>query len=126
MERHPVAGVELLREVEFPGDVLPMIRGHHERYDGHGYPDGLAGEDIPLAARILCVADVFDALTTDRPYRKAFATADALKLMQADTGRQFDPEILAAFMRIAHKLPGAAPAEREPAIDRESGLALIA
>jgi putative nucleotidyltransferase with HDIG domain len=126
MERHPVAGVELLREVEFPGDVLPMIRGHHERYDGHGYPDGLAGEDIPLAARILCVADVFDALTTDRPYRKAFAIADALKLMQADTGRQFDPEILAAFMRIAHKLPGAAPVEREPALDRNSGLALIA
>jgi putative nucleotidyltransferase with HDIG domain len=126
MERHPVAGVELLREVEFPGDVLPMIRGHHERYDGHGYPDGLAGEDIPLAARILCVADVFDALTTDRPYRKAFATVDALKLMQADTGRQFDPEILSAFMRISHKLPGATQAEREPAIDRESGLALIA
>jgi putative nucleotidyltransferase with HDIG domain len=105
MERHPVAGVELLREVEFPGDVMPMIRGHHERYDGHGYPDGLAGDDIPLAARILCVADVFDALTSDRPYRKAFATKDALRLMQADTGRQFDPEVLGAFMRIVHRLP---------------------
>src|SRR5688572_11720411 len=110
MERHPVAGVELLKEVEFPGDVLPMIRGHHERYDGHGYPDRLAGEDIPLAARILCVADVFDALTSDRPYRKAFATQDALRMMQADTGRAFDPEVLAAFMRIVHKLPGTTPA----------------
>jgi putative nucleotidyltransferase with HDIG domain len=109
MERHPVAGVELLKEVEFPGDVLPMIRGHHERYDGHGYPDRLAGEDIPLAARILCVADVFDALTSDRPYRKAFATADALRMMQADTGRAFDPDVLAAFMRIVDKLPGGAP-----------------
>ncbi|MGH7678554.1 MAG: HD domain-containing phosphohydrolase [Gemmatimonadaceae bacterium] len=120
MERHPVAGVELLREVEFPGDVLPMIRGHHERYDGHGYPDGLAGEDIPLAARILCVADVFDALTTDRPYRQAFDASDALKLMRADTGRQFDPEILAAFMRI---VPMLTPGSERTA---ESRLALIA
>jgi putative nucleotidyltransferase with HDIG domain len=124
MERHPVAGVELLREVEFPGDVLPMIRGHHERYDGHGYPDGLAGEDIPLAARILCVADVFDALTTDRPYRKAFEIRDALTLMQAETGRQFDPEILAAFMRIAHRLPSASNLESAP--PRDQRLALIA
>lgn len=100
MERHPVAGVELLRDVDFPWDVLPMIRGHHERWDGHGYPDGLAGEEIPLAARILCVADVYDALTSDRPYRRAFPMADALKLMQADAGRQFDPEILSRFLRI--------------------------
>lgn len=100
MERHPVAGAELLRDVEFPWDVIPMIRGHHERWDGHGYPDRLAGEGIPLAARILCVADVFDALTTDRPYRKAFDTADALKLMEADAGRQYDPDILARFVRI--------------------------
>jgi putative nucleotidyltransferase with HDIG domain len=100
METHPVAGVELLRDVEFPWDVIPMIRGHHERWDGHGYPDRLAGESIPLTARILCVADVYDALTTDRPYRKAFATADALKLMEADAGRQYDPAILARFLRI--------------------------
>ena len=100
MERHPVAGVELLRDVEFPWDVIPMIRGHHERWDGHGYPDGLSGESIPLAARILCVADVFDALTTHRPYRRAFETPDALRLMEADAGRQFDPAILARFLRI--------------------------
>jgi putative nucleotidyltransferase with HDIG domain len=109
MERHPVAGVELLKEVDFPGDVLPMIRGHHERYDGHGYPDGLAGEAIPLAARILCVADVFDALTTDRPYRKAFEIRDALRLMQADTGRQFDPQVLEVFMRMQHKVTRSTP-----------------
>ena len=114
MERHPVAGVELLKEVEFPGDVLPMIRGHHERWDGHGYPDRLAGEDIPLAARILCVADVFDALTTDRPYRRAFSMRDALQMMQADVGRAFDPDVLAAFLRISHQLPGAAPVAEAP------------
>ena len=100
MESHPVAGVELLRDVDFPWDVLPMIRGHHERWDGHGYPDRLAGEAIPLSARILCVADVYDALTTDRPYRKAFAMVDALKLMEADSGRAFDPTILGRFLRI--------------------------
>jgi putative nucleotidyltransferase with HDIG domain len=101
MEQHPMAGVELLRDVEFPWDVLPMIRGHHERWDGHGYPDRLAGDGIPLSARILCVADVFDALTTDRPYRTAYSTVEALRLMQADVGRAFDPEILARFLRLA-------------------------
>ncbi|MGH7636527.1 MAG: HD-GYP domain-containing protein, partial [Gemmatimonadaceae bacterium] len=100
MESHPMAGVELMRDVEFPWDVLPMIRGHHERWDGHGYPDRLAGEAIPLSARMLCVADVYDALTTDRPYRKAFDMADALKLMEADSGRAFDPTILGRFLRI--------------------------
>ena len=104
MERHPTAGVELLRDVEFPWDVVPMIRGHHERWDGHGYPDGLAGESIPLAARILCVADVYDALTSQRPYRRAFETREALQLMSADAGRQFDPEILTRFFRLVPRL----------------------
>jgi putative nucleotidyltransferase with HDIG domain len=100
MEGHPVAGVQLLTDVEFPWDVIPMIRGHHERYDGHGYPDRLSGEDIPLSARILCVADVYDALTTERPYRKAYSNADALRLMQGDIGRQFDPAVLTRFFRL--------------------------
>jgi putative nucleotidyltransferase with HDIG domain len=107
MESHPTAGVALLNDVEFPWDVIPMIRGHHERWDGHGYPDGLAGEDIPLPARILCVADVYDALTTQRPYRRAFDARDALQLMQADVGRQFDPEILTRFFRLVPGLPNA-------------------
>lgn len=117
MERHPVAGVELLHDVEFPWDVIPMIRGHHERWDGHGYPDGLSGEDIPLPARILCVADVFDALTSQRPYRRAFEARDALQLMQADAGRHFDPEILNRFLRI-HSSPQneARPAEAGRAV----------
>jgi putative nucleotidyltransferase with HDIG domain len=69
MERHAAAGAELLRDIEFPWDVLPMIRSHHERWDGKGYPDRLTGEAIPLTARVLCIADVFDALASDRPYR---------------------------------------------------------
>ena len=108
MERHPTAGVELLRDVDFPWDVLPMIRGHHERWDGHGYPDGLSGDSIPLSARILCVADVYDALTTDRPYRRAFEPEHALRLMSADSGRQFDPDILGRFLLAADRLERAA------------------
>ena len=100
IERHPEAGVDLLRDIEFPWDILPMIRGHHERWDGTGYPDRLAGEAIPQSARILCVADVYDALTTDRPYRAGFSPARALEIMMADSGRLFDPAILDAFVRM--------------------------
>jgi putative nucleotidyltransferase with HDIG domain len=96
MERHALAGAELLSDVEFPWDVLPIIRNHHERWDGRGYPDQLAGEDIPLAARILCIADVYDALTTDRPYRKAFTREQALEIMRTDAGA-FDPTLFAEF-----------------------------
>ena len=103
MEKHPAAGVELLRDIEFPWDVFPMIRGHHERWDGHGYPDRLAGDAIPLAARILCVADVYDALTSDRSYRRAFEPAHALQLMQGDAGRAFDPDVLAMFTEILER-----------------------
>jgi putative nucleotidyltransferase with HDIG domain len=100
MESHPAAGVELLKDVEFPWDVLPMVRSHHERWDGAGYPDKLAGEAIPLHARILAVADVFDALTSDRPYRRAFSREDALEMLRKDSGTAFDPSILQVFERV--------------------------
>jgi putative nucleotidyltransferase with HDIG domain len=105
IERHAAAGAELLHDVEFPWDVLPMIRHHHERWDGAGYPDGMAGEAIPLSARMLCVADVYDALTTHRPYRPAFSPADALAAMRADRGRVFDPDILDRFASIVESIP---------------------
>jgi putative nucleotidyltransferase with HDIG domain len=111
MEAHPVAGVELLKDVEFPWDVLPMVRSHHERWDGAGYPDRLAGEDIPRDARVLAVADVFDALTTDRPYRPAFSREEALRMMREDNGKSFDPDIFAAFERVVAELGADAPAE---------------
>jgi putative nucleotidyltransferase with HDIG domain len=97
MRRHPAAGVELLSDVSFPWDIRPMIRSHHERWDGNGYPDGIAGEDIPLAARILCVADVFDALTTNRSYRGSFSRDEALEIMFQDSGTIFDPTPLGLF-----------------------------
>ena len=104
MESHPVAGVELLKDVEFPWDILPMVRSHHERWDGAGYPDRLAGESIPLDARILAVADVYDALTTDRPYRRAFTHDEAMRMMTDDAGKSFDPAVFATFSGVVSTL----------------------
>ncbi|GAC1515740.1 MAG: hypothetical protein NVS1B4_07470 [Gemmatimonadaceae bacterium] len=101
MKRHPAAGERLMAGVDFPWDVRPMIRSHHERWDGRGYPDGLWGEEIPLAARLLCIADVYDALTTARPYRMAFTPEDALALMRSESGSGFDPHLFATFETLA-------------------------
>jgi len=106
MESHPAAGVELLKDVEFPWDVLPMVRSHHERWDGKGYPDRLTGDDIPLNARVLALADVFDALTTDRPYRPAFSPEEALRIMRVDMSGAFDPSLLPIFERIVPTFQG--------------------
>lgn len=97
MKRHPVAGDEITSELGFPWDIRPMVRSHHERWDGGGYPDGLAGEAIPLAARILCVADVYDALTTTRPYRRALSPEEALEIMARDVGSALDPRLFEIF-----------------------------
>ena len=84
MRRHPEAGVELLADIEFPWDVRPMVRNHHEKWNGTGYPDGLAGNEIPLSARILCIADVYDALTTTRSYRAGYSHEKAVQIMTED------------------------------------------
>jgi putative nucleotidyltransferase with HDIG domain len=97
MKRHPEAGLELVSDIDFPGDVRAIIRNHHERWDGKGYPDGLAGDEIPFAARILCVADVYDALTTARSYRDSLSHARAVEVMRGSPG-QFDPQLLDAFL----------------------------
>ena len=103
VRRHPDAGVELLADIAFPWDIRPMVRHHHERWDGSGYPQGIAGETIPLAARILCVADVYDALTTTRSYREAFTREDALRIMAAESGKTLDPELFARFERLLER-----------------------
>jgi diguanylate cyclase (GGDEF)-like protein/putative nucleotidyltransferase with HDIG domain len=97
IKRHPVAGVEMLADMDFPGDVIPMVRSHHERWDGQGYPDMLAGESIPRSARILCVADVYDALMSKRSYKGALSHEAVLEIMRADVGGQFDPDLFAHF-----------------------------
>jgi ribonuclease P protein subunit RPR2 len=100
VRRHPVIGSEILRDVDFLGEGKLVVRHHHERWDGTGYPDGLAGEAIPLAARVFAVADALDALTTDRPYRPASSFAHARDVIAAGEGSQFDPAVVAAYRSI--------------------------
>jgi putative nucleotidyltransferase with HDIG domain len=109
METHAAAGAELLKGIEFPWDVLPMIRGHHERWDGTGYPDKLNGESIPLTARVLCIADVFDALSSDRPYRQGFPRTEALAIMQREVGFIFDPKLFDRFLEVVTRSGVASP-----------------
>jgi putative nucleotidyltransferase with HDIG domain len=100
---HPVLGVDHLVRFELPWDVEAAVRGHHERYDGTGYPDGLAGEAIPLGARILLVADVFDALTMTRSYRAAWSREQGLTYLQMSTGTLCDPAVTEIFVEVAER-----------------------
>ncbi len=100
VRRHPIIGSEILRAVDFLGEGKLVVRHHHERWDGQGYPDGLAGEAIPLAARVFAVADALDALTTDRPYRPSSSYSAARQEIRAGAGTQFDPAVVAAFEEI--------------------------
>jgi HD-GYP domain-containing protein (c-di-GMP phosphodiesterase class II) len=95
--KHPQIGSEILRHIDFLDDAKVVVLHHHERWDGQGYPDGLAGEEIPLQARVFAVADTLDALTTDRPYRPACGWAEARQAIRAEAGAQFDPAIVAAY-----------------------------
>lgn len=97
IRHHPLLGVRILEPVTQLKDVVPFIRHHHERYDGGGYPDGLQGEQIPLEARILAVADSFDAMTSHRPYRKAMSSQTALEELRQKAGSQFDLQIVEIF-----------------------------
>jgi diguanylate cyclase (GGDEF)-like protein/putative nucleotidyltransferase with HDIG domain len=114
VRRHPEAGVEMLADVEFPWDVSPMVRSHHERWDGRGYPDGLAAEAIPLPARILCIADVYDALTTERSYKRPFSHLEAMEIMRREVGKQFDPQLFARFEELVRRgtVHASPPAQR--------------
>src|SRR6201992_51982 len=100
MARHPAIGAEIVGQIEFLTDATQIVRSHHERWDGMGYPDGLAGEQIPLAARVFAVADVLDALTTDRPYRAGFPLRQARAMISEESGSHFDPDVIDAFREI--------------------------
>ena len=104
MKTHVVRGTEIIQMIPGLAWALPVVRGHHERWDGRGYPDGLAGEDIPLTARVVAVADAFDAMTSDRPYRAGMPAARAFAELHAGAGTHFDPDCVAAFARIRPKL----------------------
>jgi HD-GYP domain-containing protein (c-di-GMP phosphodiesterase class II) len=100
MARHPVIGSEIVQGIEFLAEAADVVRSHHERWDGDGYPDRLAAETIPLAARVFAVADVLDALTTDRPYRPACSLRYARSMITSESGRHFDPRVVDAFNTI--------------------------
>lgn len=100
---HPRHGVEILELIQPLSRLLPAVRSHHERFDGRGYPEQLKGEEIPLAARVIAVADAFDAMTTDRPYRKALTQEEALSELQRHAGIQFDPGVVGAFVELSRE-----------------------
>jgi len=100
MERHPVIGERILREVAALAPVASAVRHEHERWDGCGYPDGLAGDSIPLASRIVLVCDAWHAMTSDRPYRRAMSHADATGEMLRCSGSQFDPSVATALLEV--------------------------
>jgi ribonuclease P protein subunit RPR2 len=97
MREHPLIGYQMLKGLDFLESSLPGVRHHHEHWDGSGYPDGLRGEGIPLAVRILTVADTLDAMTSDRPYRLALSYPAAVRWIEAGAGKQFDPAVVRAL-----------------------------
>jgi len=99
MKIHPLVGAEILEEVKFPYPVVPIVRAHHEKWDGTGYPYGLAGEEIPIGARILSVVDCLDALASDRQYRRALPLDQAMDIVQAESGKSFDPMVVDVMRR---------------------------
>jgi putative nucleotidyltransferase with HDIG domain len=148
MKLHAAAGATILSQVRFPYPVVPIVRHHHENWDGTGYPDGLQGDAIPLGARIMAVVDCYDALTSDRPYRRALTRDAALAILGSRRSRMYDPRVIDAFVAIHRELattpieipelpglvhasdqlsealavPGAAAANREPAALGESAV----
>jgi HD-GYP domain-containing protein (c-di-GMP phosphodiesterase class II) len=100
IKKHPSIGARILEPIASYKEIIPMVLHHHERYDGKGYPDGLSGDEIDIGARILAVADVFDALKSDRPYREGWAIERVVDLITEEAGRQFDPDIVDAFLTV--------------------------
>jgi HD-GYP domain-containing protein (c-di-GMP phosphodiesterase class II) len=103
MRTHPLVGAQILDALEFPWSVKPAVRYHHERLDGSGYPEGLMGEEIPLGARIVAVADVVAAMTADRPHRQALAEEEALAELAANAGEKYDSQVVDALGRVLER-----------------------
>jgi putative nucleotidyltransferase with HDIG domain len=115
MKRHAPIGADILSSIDFPYPVVPIVRHHHENWDGTGYPDGLKGADIPLGARILSVVDCFDALTSDRPYRRRMTEQDALQIIIDRRGKMYDPVVVDVFLASHHRImPSTESAPRHP------------
>ena len=118
VKQHAAIGADILSGVPFPGPLALLVRHHHENWDGTGYPDGRRRDDIPLGARVLAIADCYDALTSDRPYRRALAHDSAIAMIYERRGSMFDPQMTDAFLQIVWRLrPASAiarPWQRQP------------
>jgi diguanylate cyclase (GGDEF)-like protein/putative nucleotidyltransferase with HDIG domain len=130
MKIHPIVGAEILEQVDFPYPVVPIVRAHHEKWDGSGYPAGLKGETIPIGARILAAVDCLDALASDRQYRKAMPLNDAMAKVASEAGVSFDPRVVEVLQRryielekMANEEPLSAPPKLSTDIKVERGLA---
>jgi len=120
MKLHASVGAEILSSIAFPYPVVPIVRHHHENWDGSGYPSGLSGTEIPFGARILAVVDCFDALTSDRPYRPRLSDQEALRILAERRGTMYDPLMVDAFMSVYHELPDETAAPRFHTIEEDA------
>jgi putative nucleotidyltransferase with HDIG domain len=118
---HSVIGEHILRPAIDDEEILKIVRHHHERYNGSGYPDGLSRQQIPLGARILAVADIYDAMTSDRPYRKALSPVTAIAELKEQTGHMFDPVVVDAFFQIASGTPASVKRHRKASSRSSTG-----
>jgi len=119
IQSHVTIGTEILSPIPFPFPVLDVVRSHHERWDGLGYPEGLRGEEIPVGGRIISIVDVYDALTSDRPYRRAMSPEEAMRILREGAGKQFDPNLVETFETV---LPEARVAITKMETEREGAL----
>ena len=104
MKLHASVGADILSSIDFPYPVVPIVRHHHENWDGTGYPSGIGGTSIPIGARILSVVDCFDALTSDRPYRPRLSEKEAIKILLERRGTMYDPLVVDTFVRVHTKI----------------------
>ncbi len=111
VKQHPEYGARIIAPLRFARDVAPIVRGHHEHWDGSGYPHGLRGEEIPLGARIIAIVDAYDAMTTDRPYRRALTPERAVQRLHARSGIQWDPELTTLFISLIEQKRLIAPGD---------------
>jgi putative nucleotidyltransferase with HDIG domain len=111
VKQHVIIGADILSAAAFPGALALIVRHHHENWDGTGYPDGLRGHAIPVGARVLAIVDCYDALTSDRPYRRALSHASAVSMIHERRGRMYDPEIADGFLRIVQGMRSASARE---------------
>jgi putative nucleotidyltransferase with HDIG domain len=118
VKEHAAIGADLLAEVPFPGPLAALVRHHHENWDGSGYPDRKVGTEIPLGARMLALADCYDALTSHRPYRRALSHDSAIAMIHERRGSMFDPELTDAFLQVVWQLRPPSPGIYRPAKTR--------